>query len=331
MDDEENLGHFDVTQPDEEIFGRTNCSEKMITRALLVISSVIVLLLLEVYARNNNNQKTSMVWMCLERCQESKSEILANLQTIQTVAHRSLTAVSFELYNIGANSSLIKNNDLSNVAPVLQKVRAFGGEPLKLYPMISSYPYPKELIDWMRYLFKNPQPFIEAALREVDHNAYDGFNLDLEPVTGVTTQDAADYARFIGLFAQALHSRGKNLNVDTAAWSILWDYGLISKSLSAESGDIMITMGTYTQKNTTWLQQLQKVVSESDSLQKVGIGLMPCMNDDTTPLPIEDVNFRFNNIKQYGVQNVEVWTMKQVWLGDRSIWWDKLEQFLLNN
>ena len=193
--------------------------------------------------------------------------------------------------------------------------------------MISSYPYPKELIDWMRYLFENPEPFIQQAISEAVKYGWNGYNLDLEPVAGVEEADAINYAKFIGKFAAALHQKGMKLNVDTAAWSILWNYGLISRALVAEQGDVMITMGTYTANNTSWLKQLDKVVAESDSLDKVGIGLMPLDNSDV-PISRQDIDFRFARIKEHKIRNVEIWKADQQSMSDDSYWWTVLSEFI---
>jgi hypothetical protein len=293
------------------------------------LSIVFIVLLITVATVATTTNKTSMVWMCLERCEETKQEILDTIVTLNKYSTRTLTAISFELYNIGGGSSLIKNTDLSNVGPVVQKIRGVNGDPLETFPMISSYPYPKELIDWMRYLFQNPEPFINQAIQEAKRNRWTGYNLDLEPVTGVNSTDAENYALFIQKFANALHQNQMKLNVDTAAWSILWNYQLISRSLNADLGDIMITMGTYTSNNDSWSNQLNKVIAESDDLRKIGIGLMPEKNDGS-PLSKEDIDYRFAKIKQYNVTNVEVWKLDQKFMSDSSYWWKALEDYMRN-
>lgn len=32
--------------------------------------------------------------------------------------------------------------------------------------MVSSYPYPPQFLDWMREVFVNPDPFIDAAITQ---------------------------------------------------------------------------------------------------------------------------------------------------------------------
>ena len=69
--------------------------------------------------------------MCLERCGGNASSIAADLAAIK--AHRkSLAAVSFELFNLGENGTLITNNFTS----VHGTITAMG---LETYAMISRF------------------------------------------------------------------------------------------------------------------------------------------------------------------------------------------------
>jgi hypothetical protein len=78
----------------------------------------------------------------------------------QLFDHRSeLSAVAFELFNLGLNSQLIVN-PFTRVDNILSQ---WG---LETYAMVSSYPYPPEFLQWMRQLFNNPEPFISAALQQ---------------------------------------------------------------------------------------------------------------------------------------------------------------------
>ena len=100
--------------------------------------------------------KFVMPWMCLERCGGNESSIQAALDEFK--AHQGiLTAVSFEVrdasdvtldlhtfkrlqkYNLGPNSTLVRNN-LTNPLPAIQKLG------LASFPMVSSFPYPKQFM-----------------------------------------------------------------------------------------------------------------------------------------------------------------------------------------
>ncbi len=104
--------------------------------------------------------------------------------------------------------------------------------------VISSYPYPPEFLGWMRSVFDDPMPFINACLQAyVSHTLshtrkhshkpeipfqravrenFTGFNVDWEPTADndpPTAEDARKYAQFLSTFADALHSIGKVLTV----------------------------------------------------------------------------------------------------------------------
>lgn len=90
---------------------------------------------------------------------------------------------------------------------------------------------------------------------------FSGYNVDWEPASGVpTADDAKRYAHFLTEFAevtkmnsrwaprpkltpnacvvQALHAAGKELTVDFAGWSTIWDY----ESLNASKADRLLCM-----------------------------------------------------------------------------------------
>jgi hypothetical protein len=156
-----------------------------------------------------------MPWMCLERCGDSSADIAFQLNQL-AVNVSVFTGVAFEDYNLGANSSLIKNN-LTQVAGPLA---ALG---LQRWAMISSYPYPPAFLTWMRQVFVQPAPFISACIAAARAENLTGFNVDWEPTSGngaptPEPQDALDYAAFLTTLADALHAEGFLLSVDVATW-----------------------------------------------------------------------------------------------------------------
>lgn len=114
-----------------------------------------------------------MPWLCLEVCGDSASAIEKDvLQITSAPAPYSglLNVASFENFNLGANSTLIKHN-LTNVAT---RIRAAGAMTLA---MVSSYPYPPEFLTWMRQVFADPQPFIDACIAAAADEQLSGFNV----------------------------------------------------------------------------------------------------------------------------------------------------------
>jgi len=135
--------------------------------------------------------------MCLERCGFTSDEIAQQLDTIKQYSDV-LSAVSFELFNLGDNSTLLINN----FTQVAQPIKAMN---LEGYAMISSWPYPKEFIDWMRTLFSNPDSFIADAIKMAQTIGFTGYCIDFEPTVNGTAEDATNYAAFLDLFAKQLH------------------------------------------------------------------------------------------------------------------------------
>ena len=138
--------------------------------------------------------------MCLERCNGTTETIDANLKQIQQHLDV-MTSVSFECYNLGPNSTLVQNN-LTVVSPQLQQMG------LETWPMVSSYPYPPQFLEWMRQVFANPQPFVDQCIQEGLKWNYTGFNIDWEPTTDASAQDAIDYANFLTYLTNNLHKKG---------------------------------------------------------------------------------------------------------------------------
>lgn len=173
--------------------------------------------------------------MCLERCGDNSTQITAQLQQFAT-NRTVLNAVSFEDFNLAANSTLFKNN-LTQVAASLN---SYGAETLA---MVSSYPYPPEFLTWMRQVFASPQPFIDQCLAAAKREKLRGFNIDWEPTTGngapaPTAQDSADYAAFLDTFSKAMHAAGLVASVDVASWSPIWNF----TAIAATDIDYIMTM-----------------------------------------------------------------------------------------
>lgn len=76
-----------------------------------------------------------MPWMCLERCGDNSTAIIEQLDQY-SVNRTKFTGVSYEDFNLAANSTLVKNNLTQVGAPLA----ALG---LQRWAMVSSYPYRK--------------------------------------------------------------------------------------------------------------------------------------------------------------------------------------------
>lgn len=242
-----------------------------------------------------------MPWMCLERCGDTADDIAFQLQQLATNTSV-FTGVAFEDYNLGPNSTLVKNN-LTQVAPAIKQLG------LQRWAMISSYPYPPQFLTWMRQAFAAPQPFIEACLAAARAADLTGFNVDWEPVSGSgaptpTPQDAADYAAFLTTLADALHAESFQLSVDVATWSPIWNF----TELAATHVDYVMTMGTYTDDDSVWQQQLAYAVQTLPP-GKLVVGLETVMASNGANYSSSELALRFNAMAATGATQTAVWRM----------------------
>lgn len=263
--------------------------------ALLLISCTYV------FGRNR-----VMPWMCLERCGATPADIANSLKAIAEHVD-SLSAVSFEMYNLADNSQLVVNN----LTRVHRELTALG---LETYAMVSSYPYPPQFLDWMRDLFANPQPFISACVSEAVKHNITGYNIDFEPTVNAQPADTVNYAAFLTKLADALHTNGKKLTVDVATWNPLWNYTLLSQT----TVDRINVMGTYTANDTTWVQQFERAY-DAITINKLGIGL----ETDNANYTDSQLQMRFDTITKHGVQEVDLWKVDVP-----DSWWPYIETYV---
>jgi len=252
-------------------------------------------------------KNTVMPWMCLERCGASESEIKQHLK--QILDHKeTISAVSFELFNLGPNSTLVTNP----LYPVVGTLKKAG---LKTYPMLSSYPHPPEFLDWMRTLFSDPEPFFKQCVEAAKKDGFSGYNVDFEPTVEATPKDAVYYAAFLDLFARKMHEINVEVTVDIASWNKIWNWPLIGKT----SVDKVLIMSTYVYNFTTWEILFNDAVTQLP-LHKIGIGLM---NPDNGKLTDKELQERFDLIKKARINEVDIWAAPIV-----DNWWSFLEKFV---
>lgn len=175
-----------------------------------------------------------------------------------------------------------------------------------------------EFIDWMRYTFSNPDPFIESCILEAQKFNYTGFNLDWEPTDAVNEGDDAAYAAFIDYFADRLHEKGLKLSVDVATWSPIWNYDLLSRT----KADYVISMGTYTSNDASFSKQLKLVVDNFGT--RAGVGLESVNASTELRIPLNEVQWRMDEIRNSGAREIDIWRMPVP-----PLWWPMLEKFVL--
>jgi hypothetical protein len=246
------------------------------------------------------------MWMCLERCGDNTSNITSQLYQIEN-NKSSFKSISFELYNLGPNSSLVINN-LTQVASTINSMS------LESFAMVSSYPYPPEFISYMRQVFLNPQPFIDSCIVAAKENRLTGFNIDWEPVTDdVTADDASNYAIFLDTFALEMHKHNLKASVDVGTWSPIWNLTAISNT----NVDQIITMNTYTNKKKTWFETFNDVIDIIPK-DKLVIGL-----ESDIDLSNSDLILRFDQLRRHDVKKIAIWRSP---IPDS--WWPYLNEYM---
>lgn len=275
----------------------------------VLITFLIALITINAIATKTSNKRV-LVWLCLEFCDETPEMIALDL--IDIAKHReTISAVSFEKYTLGANSTLVDNH----LTEVASKIQGLG---LESWPLLSSFPHPPEFIDWMRQVFVNPKPFIDACISEAMLFGYPGYNLDWEPTDAVTAEDGTAYAQFIEDFAQGLHNANLKLTVDIATWSPIWNY----TAIAATSVDQAISMGTYTSTDTSFTKQLASLTDAFGPLRS-GVGLQTINASSGALIPLDEVKWRFDQIKASGAMEIDLWRLPVP-----PNWWPMLEEFV---
>jgi hypothetical protein len=242
-----------------------------------------------------------MPWMCLERCgNTTHADVLATIEVLS--GHYDVIAgVSFERFNLGPNATLVTNEDLTNVAPLL-KARGF-----TTVAMVSSFPYPPQFIDWMRDVFHRPDVFVDALLDAIVTQGIDGVNIDWEPTGNATLEDATHYAAFLAHLRRRLAVSGKFVTVDVATWSNIWNLTAINASIAGDDGPADVrgyvaTMNTYALSDERFAKELAVAVS-SIALASLLVGV------ETWPGQVDEGNVtrRFTEIAKTRVDHVAIW------------------------
>jgi hypothetical protein len=99
-----------------------------------------------------------------------------------------------------------------------------------------------------------------------------GLNIDFEPTSAATPQDAADYAKFLDDFAGELHKHGKKLTVAIASWNAIWNWTLLAQT----KVDKLMIMSTYTGNWTLFEKFINQGVQQIGLEKLVGDMVQVC-------------------------------------------------------
>jgi hypothetical protein len=164
-------------------------------------------------------------------------------------------------------------------------IKEMKGMGIKVYATVAA-----TNITTLRGIFKDPQPYIEAAVKSAVASGIDGYNLDWEPyVKGMTkwvpgdegdvnNDDGLAYARFVDTFAKALHQEQKQLSLDFFTDLAIWNLA----ALNSTAVDTVISMDTYVQDNQTEQAYVQMATTYVNAA-RLGIGVCPGTQANPTP------------------------------------------------
>jgi len=81
-------------------------------------------------------------------------------------------------------------------------------------------------------------------------------------------------------------------------------------------------MGTYTSNDTSFSSQLDKLVSNFGP-GRSGVGMETVNSSTVTRMPLDEVVWRFEQIKASGAVEIDLWRMPVP-----PLWWPLLEEFI---
>ena len=238
-----------------------------------------------------------MPWLCLERCNFTTPQVQQHINTLLGPDQGCLwSAVSYERFNLGAHSTLVVDSTLTLPSSQL----ASHGMPA--LPMISSYPYPPQLLDWMRQVWQEPKPFLSSLRQHAQELGAAGVNFDWEPSASVPAPTSEDAAAYAGFLAQAVTALAPlRVTVDVARWSAVWNY----TKLAQVPGLVVTTMSTYVADDKIWQQEFDAAVASFQPDQLV-VGLEHSFPNGTA-YPQAMVAARLQACWDAGIRAIAVW------------------------
>ena len=185
---------------------------------------------------------------------------------------------SFGGLSVGADGTFQGSQN----ATLIKEMKGMG---IKVYATVGA-----TNITTLRAIFKEPEPYIEAAVKSAVSSDIDGYNLDWEPyVKGmskwvpndegdVNNDDGLAYARFVDTFAKALHKEKKELSLDFFTDLAIWNLA----ALNSTAVDTVISMDTYVQDNQTEQAYVQMATTYVNAA-RLGVGV--CPGTEAKPIP----------------------------------------------
>jgi len=266
------------------------------------------------------------VYVCLERCVQQGETVPSTLASLVAIQQHRLaqeqdpiiTEVVLEVLNVGEGGQVRVNYDLSWAQASLQLAPVTA----TLTALVSSYPYPPNLVQWISAATQNPDAFA-AQLVSFSRSfpLFRSFQLDWEPTEGVTPELARAYATFIGTTATILRREGLSLSVTVASWcALVADFSTIAQA----AGDVRLAdMSTYTSNVTSFATALDKAVTTIPAEQLV-VGMMNRDGNNGKALSDAVINGHFAVLARYPeVHALALWRAPV----HNPTWWTRLAEW----
>lgn len=270
-----------------------------------------------------------MPWFCLGRCDNGTvADIESQVSQIEQinkdfasgVGHYKIEVVAFEKWNLGVDGTLDihPSDNLFDLNLYLKTVKPNIGIKQRI-AMVSSYPYPPQILNWTRALIANPQPFTDALIQQLLSEDIDGVNIDLEPTAEATEADALAYAGFLSGLNKALAEapgRPRILSVAGANWSTFWNIPAIASALAANSAT---STGYFTSMNTYTASQESFETQLAFNMASFGVNTPKANQFGTLVVGLEDDNSNptsaqghFQVLQKENLCQIAVWRMPLV-------------------
>jgi hypothetical protein len=262
----------------------------------------------------------------LERCSEAGELVFLTISSLVDLQERRLARgqpalideIVMEVLNIGEDGGVVVNWDLSWAAASLELAPTTN----TLTALVSSFPYPHNLVDWIAEAVKKPDAFAADLIAfSRSFPLFRSFQLDWEPTEGVTPQLAEGYARLIGTTARTLGREGISLSVTVASWC-----ALVSNfsAIAASSADVRLAdMSTYATNVTTFATALDAALLAIPEEQLV-VGMMNREGNNGQPLSDAVINGHFAVLaRQPRVHALALWRAPV----HNPTWWTRLSEW----
>lgn len=200
---------------------------------------------------------------CTGSASDNTTDILRQAtEAERRAAKRQLTDLSPTTYRFAANGTVVYDR----CGPVCEALQPrFVTAGLRVVPLVAAFNIPSI----MGNALLHPLPAARNLLNLTLAHGYAGINLDLEPLDcqhcaspSNCTVETAALLRFLDTVGTALHSHGKELQIDYAAWMQTHNFGSY-ETIAATAVDTICSMDTYGKLGDVfgWITQLNMAAS----------------------------------------------------------------------